>query len=93
MVTFARMSTPASKVAFGLPSLSMPRSPVRTPDTRVPSHNTSTPAKPVKKSMPASSTRVAIHRAKRFSEMMWLPWFLSGGGMSGSAILPPASRK
>ena len=35
IVTFARMSTPGSKVAFCSPSLPMPRSPVRTPMTRV----------------------------------------------------------
>ena len=45
-VTFARMSMPGWKFGFGLPCLSMPMSPIRTPTTRRPSISSLSAAKP-----------------------------------------------
>ena len=51
------------------------------------------PAKPVKKSMPSPSTCCDSHRTKALSEMMKLPWFLSGGGTIGNRIFDRSVRK
>jgi enoyl-CoA hydratase/3-hydroxyacyl-CoA dehydrogenase len=70
IVTLAWMSAPGSNIAFGLPCLSTPRSPSRTPITRAPSYSTCCAAKPMNMSMPAASTWAPSHFVNWFSEMM-----------------------
>jgi hypothetical protein len=70
-VTLAKMSMPGWKVPFGLPSLSTPMSPVRTPTTRLPSISSCRPRSPGKICTSAASARSASHLATLFSETTW----------------------